>query len=26
LDRWLDGVNTIDGKPGLQAVKAALGL
>lgn len=26
LDRWLDGVRTIDGKPGLPAVKAALGL
>lgn len=26
LDKWLDGVTTIDGKPGLPAVKAAMGL
>lgn len=26
LDEWLDGVQTIDGKPGLAAVKAYLGL
>ena len=26
LDGWLKGVNTIDGKPGLAAVKASLGL
>ncbi len=26
LNAWLDGVTTIDGKPGLEAVKAALGL
>lgn len=26
LDAWLDGVTTFDGKPGLPAVKAALGL
>ncbi|MGD9365335.1 MAG: choline ABC transporter substrate-binding protein [Desulfobacteraceae bacterium] len=26
LNKWLDGVNTVDGKPGLPAVKAALGL
>jgi glycine betaine/proline transport system substrate-binding protein len=26
LDAWLDGVTTLDGKPGLPAVKAALGL
>lgn len=26
LDKWLDGVTTLDGKPGLPAVKAALGL
>jgi glycine betaine/proline transport system substrate-binding protein len=26
LDAWLQGVNTIDGKPGLAAVKASLGL
>lgn len=24
LDKWLAGVNTVDGKPGLQAVKTAL--
>jgi glycine betaine/proline transport system substrate-binding protein len=26
LDKWLDGVTTIDGKPGLPAVKAKLGM
>jgi len=26
LDGWLEGVTTVDGKPGLPAVKAALGL
>ena len=26
LDKWLDGVTTLDGKPGLAAVKASLGL
>lgn len=26
LDKWLDGVTTLDGKPGLPAVKAAMGL
>ncbi len=26
LDSWLDGVTTVDGQPGLPAVKAALGL
>jgi glycine betaine/proline transport system substrate-binding protein len=26
LDAWLDGVTTFDGKPGLPAVKAAMGL
>ena len=26
LDKWLDGVTTLDGKPGLPAVKTALGL
>ncbi|MBN9046295.1 MAG: choline ABC transporter substrate-binding protein [Rhizobiales bacterium] len=26
LDKWLDGVTTVDGKPGLPAVKASLGL
>lgn len=26
LDKWLDGVTTVDGKPALAAVKAALGL
>ena len=26
LDKWLDGVTTLDGKPGLPAVKASLGL
>lgn len=26
LDKWLDGVNTIDGKPGLDAVKKYLGV
>lgn len=26
LDGWLDGVTTLDGEPGLPAVKAALGL
>lgn len=26
LEKWLDGVTTIDGKPGLEAVKAALEL
>ena len=26
LDGWLDGVTTVDGKPGLPAVKAHLGL
>ena len=26
LDKWLDGVTTVDGKPGQAAVKAALGL
>lgn len=26
LDTWLAGVTTLDGKPGLEAVKAALGL
>ena len=26
LDNWLTGVTTFDGKPGLPAVKAALGL
>lgn len=26
LDAWLDGVTTIDGKPGLDAVKAAFGI
>jgi glycine betaine/proline transport system substrate-binding protein len=26
LTTWLDGVTTLDGKPGLEAVKAALGL
>jgi glycine betaine/proline transport system substrate-binding protein len=25
LGPWLDGVTTIDGKPGLDAVKASLG-
>jgi len=24
LDKWLAGVNTLDGKPGLDAVKASL--
>jgi glycine betaine/proline transport system substrate-binding protein len=26
LTRWLDGVTTIDGKPGLEAVKSGLGI
>ena len=26
LDKWLEGVTTLDGKPGLPAVKAAMGL
>ena len=26
LDKWLDGVTTIDGKPGLAAVKSGLGI
>ncbi len=26
LDKWLDGVTTLDGKPGLAAVKSGLGL
>ena len=26
LDEWLDGVTTIDGKPGLEAVKSGLGI
>ena len=26
LDGWLEGVTTVDGEPGLPAVKAALGL
>ena len=26
LDKWLDGVTTLDGKPGLAAVKTAMGL
>ncbi|MDR6952979.1 glycine betaine/proline transport system substrate-binding protein [Ancylobacter sp. 3268] len=26
LDKWLDGVSTLDGKPGLPAVKSGLGL
>ena len=26
LDTWLKGVTTLDGKPGIEAVKAALGL
>lgn len=26
LDKWLDGVNTIDGKPGLAAVRSYLGV
>ncbi len=26
LDKWLDGVTTVDGKPGLPAVKKSLGL
>ena len=26
LDGWLDGVTTLDGQPGLAAVKAHLGL
>lgn len=26
LDAWLDGVNTLDGQPGIAAVKSALGL
>ena len=26
LDKWLDGVTTIDGKPGLEAVKSGLGI
>ncbi|MCS0495514.1 choline ABC transporter substrate-binding protein [Ancylobacter sp. MQZ15Z-1] len=26
LDKWLDGVTTLDGKPGLPAVKSGLGL
>jgi glycine betaine/proline transport system substrate-binding protein len=26
LETWLDGVTTLDGAPGLPAVKAALGL
>ena len=25
LDKWLEGVTTVDGKPGLEAVKSALG-
>jgi len=26
LDKWLEGVTTIDGKPGLAAVRSVLGL
>jgi glycine betaine/proline transport system substrate-binding protein len=26
LTKWLDGVTTIDGKPGLEAVKSGLGI
>ena len=26
LDKWLDGVNTVDGQPGLDAVKKSLGV
>jgi len=26
LDKWLDGVTTLDGKPGLDAVKKYLGV
>jgi glycine betaine/proline transport system substrate-binding protein len=26
LDKWLDGVTTVDGQPGLDAVKKSLGV